>query len=150
MLVERVQGQKNERAKRMWQLVEDDLESIAIGAGILGTGGGGNPYIGRLRARQAIREHGPVNVLSPEELTSEDRIICVGGIGAPTVGIEKLRDYQSYTALRAIEEYTGERATAIISKASGESVSNSETGRSGDSSILYSGTSRSWRSCSDI
>ncbi|MCH7626701.1 MAG: DUF917 family protein, partial [Chloroflexi bacterium] len=36
----------------MWQLVEDDLESIAIGAGILGTGGGGNPYIGRLRARQ--------------------------------------------------------------------------------------------------
>ncbi|MCH9009731.1 MAG: DUF917 domain-containing protein [Chloroflexi bacterium] len=107
----------------MWQLVEDDLESIAIGAGILGTGGGGNPYIGRLRARQAIREHGPVNVLSPEELTDEDRIICVGGIGAPTVGIEKLRDYQSYTALRAIEEYTGEKATAIISNEIGGSNS---------------------------
>ena len=26
----------------MWEVTEQDLESIAIGAGILGTGGGGN------------------------------------------------------------------------------------------------------------
>ena len=55
----------------MWQVGEDDLEAIAIGAGILGTGGGGNPYIGRLRARQAIREYGPVTVLDPEELPED-------------------------------------------------------------------------------
>lgn len=30
------------------------LDSIAIGAGILAAGGGGNPYIGELRTRQAI------------------------------------------------------------------------------------------------
>ena len=80
----------------MWQVTEDHLESIAIGAGILGTGGGGNPYIGQLRARQVLRERGPVTVLSPEELTDDARVICVGGIGAPTVGIEKVRDTQSY------------------------------------------------------
>ncbi len=107
----------------MWQATEDVLESIAIGAGILGTGGGGNPYIGQLRARQAMRQWGPVTVLSPDELAEDARVVCVGGIGAPTVGIEKVRDLQSYHALRAIEDYTGEKATALISNEIGGSNS---------------------------
>ena len=107
----------------MWQATEQVLESIAIGAGILGTGGGGNPYIGQLRAKQAIREHGPVTVLTPEELPEDARVVCVGGIGAPTVGIEKVRDHQSYYALRAIEDYTGTKATALISNEIGGSNS---------------------------
>ena len=107
----------------MWQATENELESIAIGAGILGTGGGGNPYIGQLRARQAIRRWGPVDVLAPDELPDDARVVCVGGIGAPTVGIEKVRDLQSYHALRAIEDFTGERATALISNEIGGSNS---------------------------
>ena len=107
----------------MWNVSEDDLESIAIGAGILGTGGGGNPYIGMLRAKQLIRENGPVQVLSPDELDENDLIVCVGGIGAPTVGIEKVRDKQSYYALKAIEDFTGKKATALISNEIGGSNS---------------------------
>ena len=107
----------------MWQAKESDLDSIAIGAGILGTGGGGNPYIVQLRARQAIQPWVPVNVLAPEELPEDARVVCVGGIGAPTVGIEKVRDLQSYHALRAIEDYTGEKATALISNEIGGSNS---------------------------
>ena len=53
----------------MWEITENDLEPIAIGAGILGTGGGGNPYLGFLRARQAIRRVGRVMVIDPEEAT---------------------------------------------------------------------------------
>ena len=107
----------------MWQVNEDNVESIAIGAGILGTGGGGNPYIGQLRARQALREWGPVTVLEPDELPQDSRVVCVGGIGAPTVGIEKVRDFQSYYALRAIEKHTGLEATALISNEIGGSNS---------------------------
>ena len=107
----------------MWLVTEELLEPIATGAAILGTGGGGNPYIGRLRAREAIRQHGPVKVLSPEELPDDARVVCVGGIGAPTVGIEKLRDLQSYHALLAIEKCTGEKATAMISNEIGGSNS---------------------------
>ena len=107
----------------MWQATENELESIAIGAGILGTGGGGNPYIGQLRARQAIRRWGVVDVLEPDELPDDARVVCVGGIGAPTVGIEKVRDLQSYHALRAIEDFTGESATALISNEIGGSNS---------------------------
>ena len=107
----------------MWEANEDNLEAIAMGAGILGTGGGGNPYIGQLRARQAIKEHGPVTVLDPDELPDDAQVICVGGIGAPTVGIEKVRDLQSLYALRAIEEFTGKKATALISNEIGGSNS---------------------------
>ena len=107
----------------MWEANEDSLEAIAMGAGILGTGGGGNPYIGQLRARQAIKEHGPVTVLDPDELPDDAQVICVGGIGAPTVGIEKVRDLQSLYALRAIEEFTGKKATALISNEIGGSNS---------------------------
>ena len=107
----------------MWEANEDNLEAIAMGAGILGTGGGGNPYIGQLRAQQAIKEHGPVTVLDPDELPDDAQVICVGGIGAPTVGIEKVRDLQSLYALRAIEEFTGKKATALISNEIGGSNS---------------------------
>lgn len=112
-----------ESASVMWQATEDNLESIAIGAGILGAGGGGNPYLGQLRARQAAKQWGTVTVISPEELADDAVVICVGGMGAPTVGIEKIRDLQSYHALRAIETYTGKSATALISNEIGGSNS---------------------------
>lgn len=99
----------------MWELDENHLEAIAIGAGILGTGGGGNPYVGMLRAREAIRAHGPVAVLDPGELESDSRVICVGGMGAPTVGVEKVRGTESFRAVRAMERHMGQRATALIS-----------------------------------
>jgi len=99
----------------IWTLDEDALESVALGAGILGTGGGGNPRVGMLRARETVRRHGPVQVVSPEELDDDDRVICVGGMGAPTVGIEKVRGTESHRALRAMEEAAGVRATAVIS-----------------------------------
>ncbi len=107
----------------MWQIDEDALESIAIGAGILGTGGGGNPYIGRLRARELVRQRGPVTVLAPDELPDDAVVICVGGMGAPTVGIEKVRGTESYRAVRAMEAHTGRRATALVSAEIGGSNS---------------------------
>ena len=107
----------------MWSITESDIESIAIGGGILGTGGGGNPYVGQLRARQAIRKHGPVKVLSVNDLSDTDQIVCVGGIGAPTVGVEKMRDTQSLSALRTIEEHLDFKATALISNEIGGSNS---------------------------
>ena len=98
----------------MWQVDEEKVESICIGAGILGAGGGGSPYIGQLNAQQAIRKWGPVTIVSPDELGEDDRIFSVAIIGAPTVIIEKMPDIQATNALHAMEEYTGTRATALI------------------------------------
>ena len=33
----------------------ENLEDIALGAAVLGTGGGGDPYIGKLLAQEAVR-----------------------------------------------------------------------------------------------
>ena len=40
-----------------------EIEDIALGAALLGAGGGGDPYIGKLVAIGAVKEHGPVTLL---------------------------------------------------------------------------------------
>ena len=44
-----------------------EIEDIALGAALLGAGGGGDPYIGKLMAIGAIRECGEVELISPEQ-----------------------------------------------------------------------------------
>ena len=36
-----------------WRITADSIRGLARGAAVLGTGGGGDPYIGSLLARQA-------------------------------------------------------------------------------------------------
>ena len=52
----------------MRYLDEVNLQDIATGAALLGTGGGGNPYIGYLIGREAVRKNGPIQLVSVEEL----------------------------------------------------------------------------------
>jgi uncharacterized protein len=68
---------------------EDDLEALARGAAVLGTGGGGDPYVGRLLAAQALREHGPVPLVSVADLPDDAQVFPVAMMGAPTVMVEK-------------------------------------------------------------
>jgi len=74
----------------MWEITEDDLESIAIGAGVLGTGGGGNPYVGLQRMRTLLRRGYHATVIDVEAVADDALVADVGGMGAPTVGVEKL------------------------------------------------------------
>ncbi|MDR2538715.1 MAG: DUF917 domain-containing protein [Bifidobacteriaceae bacterium] len=67
----------------------DQLEDIALGASLLGAGGGGDPYIGRLMALGAIQDHGPVTMLDPEEVPDDAFIVPIAMMGAPTVLAEK-------------------------------------------------------------
>jgi len=100
---------------KRWQVTEADLECIGLGAGILGTGGGGNVYLGKLRAREALRSGQRIEVISPDALADDDLVIAVGGIGAPTVGVEKIEEGgESARAVRAIEHATGKRAAALF------------------------------------
>ena len=70
------------RNEHMWTLTEEDIAALEIGSGILGTGGGGNPYIGKLRARQTLREGHKLRVLKLEELPDDAKVVSLGGIGA--------------------------------------------------------------------
>ena len=92
----------------------DDIRPIAIGAGILGTGGGGNPYLGGLHLASVIREKGPQVLLDPFALADDALVCVVGSIGAPTVSIEKLPEGTEMSrALRLLEAHIGRRFDAV-------------------------------------
>jgi uncharacterized protein len=92
------------------------LSDIALGAALLGTGGGGDPYIGMLMARHALEQYGDVRLLDPGDLDDDDLVIPTAMMGAPTVMVEKLpRGDEVIKALRALESYLGTEATATMS-----------------------------------
>lgn len=91
------------------------MAAIALGGAFLGTGGGGDPYIGRLLAEQAIDAAGPVDVVDVDSLADDALIVPVGMMGAPTVMLEKLpRGTEAAAALAALERHLGRTADAIF------------------------------------
>ena len=93
----------------------DDLDDLAAGAAILGTGGGGDPYIGKLMARAAIEAYGPVRLMALDEVPDGLRIVACGAMGAPTILIEKLPGGgEMEAAFAAYERHTGWPIEAVI------------------------------------
>ena len=93
----------------------EDMEDIAIGGAILGTGGGGDPYVGKLMAQQAIRKHGPVKIIDVEELSDDALVVPVCMMGAPTVMTEKLpQGDELMTAFRQLEQLLGRKIDAVL------------------------------------
>ncbi|MEI7745828.1 MAG: DUF917 family protein, partial [Chloroflexota bacterium] len=68
----------------------DDIDDLALGATLLGTGGGGDAHIAKLMVKQAIRDHGPVRIMEPSELPADGLVVTAAIIGAPTVILEKI------------------------------------------------------------
>lgn len=96
-------------------LTEDALTDLALGAAVLGTGGGGDPHVGTLIAREAIRAHGPVTVVDPSDLDDEALVVPVAMMGAPTVANEKLPSLESMDAVvHAVGAVVGRTPTHVM------------------------------------
>jgi len=89
----------------MNELAPDDIEALAVGAWILGTGGGGSPYLGLLNMRRLYADGHRVSLISPLDLADEDWVAIVSNMGAPLVGQERLAD--SGNIARAVEIQEG-------------------------------------------
>lgn len=99
----------------MWDVTEEILEALEIGAGILGTGGGGNPYLGKVEALQQLRAGKTIRVVSLDEVADDAFTTTVGGMGSPTVGIERIgRGDECIRAMRALERHMGREFTHVI------------------------------------
>ena len=99
----------------MWQVTPDDLESIAIGAGILGTGGGGNPYLGQQHMTRLLQQGYQAIVISLDEIADDALVTEVSGMGAPTVGVEKLpRGDEPRWAVEALEQFIRRPIDALV------------------------------------
>jgi len=96
----------------------DDLEALGVGTGILGTGGGGHPRVGKLRLRTIFEDleyPDEVEVIHPNSLPPNATVASVGGMGAPTIGVEKLPNgREEIRSLDAIEAASDRTVDALI------------------------------------
>src|SRR6266581_1433423 len=94
----------------------EEIESLAIGAWILGTGGGGSPYLALLNMRALYRQGALVSLMDPLDLADDDLVAVVSNMGAPLVGQERLTDPRTIArAVTMMEEYLGRCFRAIMS-----------------------------------
>lgn len=99
----------------MRALTLDELHDLARGASVLGSGGGGDPAIGRLLAETAIAAGQPIQLVDPDELADDALVVPTAMMGAPTVMIEKLpAGDEAVAALRTLEAHLGRRADATM------------------------------------
>ena len=92
-----------------------ELDDIATGAGILGAGGGGDPYIGKLMAIQAIQEFGEPTLISVDDLEDDDLVLPIAMMGAPTVLAEKAMNGNEYDELfKQMERFLGKKVRAVM------------------------------------
>src|ERR1700758_3490507 len=100
----------------MRELTLDDIEALAVGAWILGTGGGGSPYLGLLNMRRLYAEGYRVSMISPLDLDDEDWVAVVSNMGAPLVGQERLVDSSNIAHAGEIQEgLLGAKFRAVMS-----------------------------------
>eukprot|EP01052_Picozoa_sp_SAG31_P014302 SAG31_NODE_884_length_11256_cov_2.889666_2_plen_189_part_00 len=94
-----------------WLLRPDDVDAMAIGAGILGTGGGGNAIRPALAIRHYLENVNPAAALrirSLDRIDADATILSGGVMGAPTVGVEKLMSNKLQRAGQAMTNQIGE------------------------------------------
>ncbi|PMM40161.1 DUF917 domain-containing protein [Vibrio splendidus] len=97
-------------------ITEQMIDDIALGATVLGTGGGGDPYSGALMAKVAIAtaKH-PVRMIPLEDVQDDWMTVPSSMIGAPTVAVEKLNSKdQMLIAFEAMEKALGTEVAATF------------------------------------
>jgi DUF917 family protein len=95
---------------------ESALEDLAVGAALLGSGGGGDPYVGKLMAREALRECGPVELVELDDLDDDALVVAAAMMGAPGVMVEKIPNGDEVVrAVRSLGAYLGRPVKAVMS-----------------------------------
>lgn len=99
----------------MRKISKSDIEYIAMGSTVLGTGGGGDPYIGKLLVKQAIDTHGEVTLINAKELKDDALVVPIAAFGAPMILVEKLFSGNEFLkAFEMMEEYLGKKIDAVM------------------------------------
>ncbi len=88
------------------------VEDLALGAGVLGSGGGGDTSLASVMMSQLLNEP---QWMKLNELDDHDLVVAVAAMGTPTVGIEKIFSENEFElAINQYEEKLARKITAII------------------------------------
>lgn len=100
----------------MNKIEKKDIPALALGAALLGSGGGGTPTYEPLMLSALIDQFGPIPVVTTESLTAEDCVLPIAYMGAPSVSIEKLPNGREYEIIRQnVETFLGKKPSVLIS-----------------------------------
>jgi DUF917 family protein len=92
----------------VWHISPIDVELLASGTGVLGTGGGGSPYLMALYTLDTLRKGGKMSVVSLESLSDEGMCVFGAGYGAPSVSDERVGDGSDiFAAIDAVNSILG-------------------------------------------
>jgi DUF917 family protein len=91
-----------------------DLKNMALGATVLGCGGGGDPYLGRLVTEQVLSLGKTIQLIDLDELADTAVTACVGYAGSPAVDLEKLLTPEAVIlAIKALAKYFNVEINAL-------------------------------------
>lgn len=76
----------------VWYVSPVDLEFIASGTGVLGTGGGGPSYLQYLVSLETLKNNSPerMRIVSPQKMADSDVCVFASWYGAPSVSGERI------------------------------------------------------------
>lgn len=93
----------------------EEVDDLALGSVVLGTGGGGDISLSKLMLHQAITTHGPVRVVDAGELDPTGLLLPVALVGASVGFTEKLiNGGEAGRALQAMEEHWKRKGVAVL------------------------------------
>jgi DUF917 family protein len=99
----------------VWTLNLDALSHLRGGAKVLGSGGGGDVFSASLMVHQALEDHGPIPIVSLDELPDDAQLATVAVIGAPTVMMEKIPSGRQLKAVMdALIDHLGHPIDAVL------------------------------------
>lgn len=92
-----------------------EVELIALGASLLGSGGGGDPYIGKLIALGTMGEDTQVDLIDPMEVPDDAFVVPVAMMGAPTIMMEKgIGSIEFSSLIKTMESFFGKKIFAVM------------------------------------
>jgi hypothetical protein len=98
------------------ELSHQAIHDIAHGSTVLGTGGGGDPYLGTLAAIHAARRYGPVRLVDADELADDAIVAFPFIVGSPVPFLEKLSFGPELVRVHeGLEQFLRRRVDAVMS-----------------------------------
>ena len=97
------------------ELTATDIDDLASGAWVIGTGGGGSPHLNHLNVQRLAADGHRFEMIDPTELADDAQVAVVSTMGAPVVMQERLQDSRDVAkAVEVMAEYLGSPFDAVM------------------------------------
>ena len=92
-----------------------DVDDLAVGSWIIGTGGGGSPYLNHLNVQRLAARGQTFELIDPRSLADDALVAVVSTMGAPIVMQERLQDSRDIArAVEIMQDHLGREFDAVM------------------------------------